>query len=894
MTKRIAIDFGTERTKVAYLPGPGRSPELLRFVHEDSERSFVPSLFYLPKESDQILFGFDAEAMLEEDPIGVIDDLKRRLHEGRRRANGREATPQAMLVQLFAFLRQHAGLNIPAFDGTPPDEVVLTVPPGFGPAQRDVVKQAALEAGFGSVVDMIDEPVAAARAWLADGGDHVDHIVVLDCGGGTVDWAYLRRDETGAIRVAANCPPGGIDRLGGRDVDEGLVELVERKLADVGEDSIEFGVTRRARLRARLRRIKEAVVRGSQTQFTVRVGDRAVTLDRSEVETVAFDQFIARGADGLRAFIDRVEKAFPKQEVPRVLIVGGSGRLAGLKEAIAKSGHDVVAWDRADFASAIGALSDEVVSGAGGGRARKDHQAEKRVPGAESASPAKRLQIRRDNLPEIAPDDDSAEIAEKEAKLAFKRGKYELALLFCLIYWQRAVAIKIVPDKSVYDIIKISSMSESIVNYTAKTGNRILGLSCDSEFIIVYNKESYKEIWAYALRHYDFQHQTWIFQYEYRDLKNFILNSGIIIYNFENLPSEWYVTWINPHSSFKHGPKISGDFPRSVCLNRKNVRLLAGFEEGKVQQFDIVTGRKIAETIYAGPGNVNSVQYSGNDRFILTANDQGDVEEWDASNGDSIGRCLTHDAAVVRATYSPDDRLIIVITANGEMHFWERATGERVGTVASHFDIADVEPQSAESRFVAALGEAEITRASVKILDVLLSPVENLALTYASNGTVRLWDLDAGQFTGIELVHSADGQPLVTAAFSSDGRLIATSGSDGRVRLWDMSQGLGHSSYGQPIPGELRHEGPAKFLQFVDDDRCLVTATDTVAHRWDVSAALLDGDELVAHICYNRLKPNRTLTEDELRATLINDPPADPVAACKEILPEPPQAVDAP
>lgn len=882
MTSRIAIDFGTERTKVAYLPGPRRAPELLRFVHEDSERSFVPSLFYLPKESDQILFGFDAEAMLEEDPIGVIDDLKRRLHEGRRRANGREASPRAMLGQLFGFLREHAGQNIAAFDGIPPDTVVLTVPPGFGPAQRDVVRQAALDAGFVAIADLIDEPVAAARAWLADGGDHVDHIVVLDCGGGTVDWAYLRREETGAIRVAANCPPGGIDRLGGRDVDEGLVELVERKLADDGEDSIEFGVARRARLRARLRRIKEAVARGSQTQFTVRVGDRAVTLDRSEVETVAFDQFIARGADGLRAFIDRIEKAFPKQEAPRVLIVGGSGRLAGLKEAISQSGHDVVAWDRADFASAIGALSDEVVSGADGGHARNDRHGEKRVPTAESASPAKRLQIRRDNLPKLAPDDDSAEIAEKEARLALKQKNHGLAINLGLMAWQCIYALKLEPSDEIYALIRQASIFDGLIAKT--TFDHFDGADEQNGKILMTNRDGGQYLISSHEERFDTEvifgpGGEWDREKSAKIFGNYVINFSKKKISVLQLKGRYY-------SEIKENAAVFN-------IGKIGERLVVYFESGNLRQFSIKGTLPISCEI-PKKIKVSTVQYSNNGRRILTGDVDGNVQEWDAVNGELIGHGLMHDAAIVRATYSLDDHLIIAITAKGEMHFWERTTGERVGTVASHIDVADVVPQSDRARFDAALGEAKGTSASVKIMDILFSPDENLALTYASNGTARLWDLHTGQFTGIELVHSAYGQPLVTAAFSSDGRLVATGAGDGSVRLWDMSQGPGHSSYGQPIPGELRHEGPVKFLKFVDDDRCLVTATDTGASKWDVSAALLDGDELVAHLCYHRVKPNRQFTADELRASLINDLPVDPVAACKEILPEPPQAAETP
>ncbi len=54
----VAIDFGTTRTKLAYLDG--RRPELMRF---ERDLPYAPSLFHLPAGGEQILWGWEAEAM---------------------------------------------------------------------------------------------------------------------------------------------------------------------------------------------------------------------------------------------------------------------------------------------------------------------------------------------------------------------------------------------------------------------------------------------------------------------------------------------------------------------------------------------------------------------------------------------------------------------------------------------------------------------------------------------------------------------------------------------------------------------------------------------------------------------------------------------------------------
>ena len=111
--KEIAIDFGTSRTKLAYVdPRSGRT-ELMRLGIYD--QPFLPSLFYLTRDSEQILLGDEAEDMVAEDPAGVVGVLKRRLHDPYVRANYRKEPPVKLLTQLFHYLRERAGREIASF-----------------------------------------------------------------------------------------------------------------------------------------------------------------------------------------------------------------------------------------------------------------------------------------------------------------------------------------------------------------------------------------------------------------------------------------------------------------------------------------------------------------------------------------------------------------------------------------------------------------------------------------------------------------------------------------------------------------------------------------------------------------------------------------------------------
>jgi formylglycine-generating enzyme required for sulfatase activity len=348
MSTTIAIDFGTTRTKLAYVGTKGET-ELMRFQREDP---FLPSLCYLPKGSDAIFWGHDAEEMKMHDPAGVIPVLKRKLHERAVRANHRAHTPLELLTALFRNLRERSARELPALAGTLPKSLYLTVPALYGPSEEKLMRQAAKAVGFADEgVALIPEPVAAARAWLAETAGSADSVVVLDCGGGTIDWAWLRRDGDG-FALATECPPGGDRNVGGHDVDLELLQLLLEQLDDTDAEQVE---SRRLHYLHELRGLKERYSRGLPLT-PIRVGGAGVELAEDLVQDALTQRFVDHAVEGLRSYLDQVKEQ-TKGAAPPVLLVGGSARIKGLKEAIGQAcGCETQWWERSEYATVLGAL----------------------------------------------------------------------------------------------------------------------------------------------------------------------------------------------------------------------------------------------------------------------------------------------------------------------------------------------------------------------------------------------------------------------------------------------------------------------------------------------------------------------------------------------------------
>lgn len=313
----VGIDLGTTFSLCATLVD-GRPCVVRNALGEHLTPSAVS---VLPDGS--VIVGAAALARASTHPEATALDFKREMGTDRRYTlAGRQFRPQELSALVLEQLKHDAEAAL----GRPVDEAVVTVPAYFGDAQRQATRDAAAIAGL-KVERIINEPTAAAIAYGLMERHRSARAVVLDLGGGTFDVTVLELTE-GIVEISA-C--AGDARLGGRDFDAALADLVARRL--VGERGVLVapGTALHEQLLANAEEAKKQLATEAEAVIGLNLEDGAWTTSVTRAEAGdAFGELLARlNAPILRALGDARLKA---ADIDEVLLVGGSTRLPWVGE----------------------------------------------------------------------------------------------------------------------------------------------------------------------------------------------------------------------------------------------------------------------------------------------------------------------------------------------------------------------------------------------------------------------------------------------------------------------------------------------------------------------------------------------------------------------------------
>ena len=330
-----------------------------------------PAVVYF-NEASQLVFGEAAERRGLSHPDRVERAFKRRLGDPTPVVLG--GVPQQVTALMAAQLRDVLD-TVARVEGGPPDRVALTYPANWGPYRRELFEEIPQLAGLRDHVALTEPEGAAAYYGASRILGEGDTLAVYDLGGGTFDATVLRK-QNGIVEVVGD--PEGIERLGGIDFDEAIIQWINYQyggaLAELDMSEPESAAAM-AKLRQECVQAKEALSVDTETSIPVLLLNRHffARLTRSEFEGM----IRAPIESTIGTLVRAVHTArLDVQQLSAVLLVGGSSRIPLIERMIAEEiGRPTVTDAHPKYAVALGAAVvaalRPVAAGAGDARASR-------------------------------------------------------------------------------------------------------------------------------------------------------------------------------------------------------------------------------------------------------------------------------------------------------------------------------------------------------------------------------------------------------------------------------------------------------------------------------------------------------------------------------------------
>ena len=215
-------------------------------------------------------------------------------------------------------------------------------------------------------------------------------------------------------------------------------------------------------------------------------------------------------------------------------------------------------------------------------------------------------------------------------------------------------------------------------------------------------------------------------------------------------------------------------FPTSVTMSVEAI--ISGWTDGQIRCHGTEDGRHLFNISDAHRDGVNAVQFSSNERFVISGGAQGEVRVWELRSRDLVSHLKEHTMAVTSVALFPDDVHAMSCSRDRSLLCWDLRAERRI---SSH------------------------TQRMGGMNDVAVRPGGDgvggdLIFTVGQEQKVTQWDLRDPN--PVKVVDA--GEEVRSITVSHDGRHLATGGMAQTVKIWDvdmpergpLSQGLGHSS----------------------------------------------------------------------------------------------------
>lgn len=322
--KAFGIDLGTTYSCISYVDDISGEPVI---VDNQEGTSVTPSVVFFEDESSYTV-GDVAKESAVVSPENTCDFVKRKMgtKDVAISVGDTDYSPEQISSLILTKLVRDAE---EALD-TKIKDVVITCPAYFGIAERTATENAGKMAGL-NVLEIINEPTAAALCYgsLRDVEDKV--ILVYDLGGGTFDVTIIRVTPQEIVAIATD----GDHQLGGKDWDAALIQHLQDAFCEEKEDfDGDFDLEALQELQLKAEKAKQQLTAKDKTKVVVSASGMKASIELTretfdDITSSLLKRTIDKTNDAIKAAADK-----GVTKIDEIILVGGSCKMPQVKAIV--------------------------------------------------------------------------------------------------------------------------------------------------------------------------------------------------------------------------------------------------------------------------------------------------------------------------------------------------------------------------------------------------------------------------------------------------------------------------------------------------------------------------------------------------------------------------------
>ncbi|KAG8730511.1 hypothetical protein FRC11_006551, partial [Ceratobasidium sp. 423] len=268
-----------------------------------------------------------------------------------------------------------------------------------------------------------------------------------------------------------------------------------------------------------------------------------------------------------------------------------------------------------------------------------------------------------------------------------------------------------------------------------------------------------------------------------------------------------------------------------------------------IQSWDISTPDKpkFIRSFFGHNGPILSVDYSSDDKYIVTGGSDRTVRLWEADTGIPIDPPFKgHTGEILVVKFSPEGTRVFSGSVDRTVRVWDINAGSGVGQpqpFEGHSSaVATIVPLPDGTRVISGSDDATIrmwyadtvmpaslpvNAHSGSICSVTFSANSDLILSGSEDNSARVWDVHTGILIGTPILGYTDA--ISSVAFSSDNTCFAAGSRDGTFLIGGIDPVL---QFGEPIP-RTGHNGPVRSVVFSSNGLLVTGSYDRSIKTWD-------------------------------------------------------------